>query len=71
MLDNETRLKYCINLIRFSCAVVIVICDYFYFMSIDAFHFPSFSFVRHFFNQDAKYDMFLSPKINKFLQIPA
>ena len=29
-------------------------------------HFPSFLFLRHFYHQDAKYDMFLSPKINKF-----
>ena len=29
-------------------------------------HFPSISFLRHFYHQDAKYDMFLSPKINKF-----
>ena len=38
----------------------------FLFMCIDSFHFPSFSFLRHFYHQDAKYDMFLSPKINKF-----
>ena len=35
-------------------------------MCIDSFHFPSFSFLRHFYHQDAKYDMFLSPKINKY-----
>ena len=62
MLDNKTRLQRCINLIRFSCAIAIVICVYFYFMCTDYFTF----FVRHFYHQDAKYDMFLSPKINKF-----
>ena len=30
-------------------------------------HFPSISFLRHFYHQDTKYDMFLSPKINNFL----
>ena len=29
------------------------------------------SFLRHFYHRDAKYDMFLSTKINKYLQIPA
>ena len=62
MLDNKTRLQRCINLIRFSCAIAIVICVYFYFMCTDYFTF----FVRHFYHQDAKYDIFLSPKINKF-----
>ena len=62
MLDNKTRLQRCINLIRFSCAIAIVICVYFYFMCTDYFTF----FVRQFYRQDAKYDMFLSPKINKF-----
>ena len=66
MSDNEKRLQRCINLKRFSCAVAIVICVYFYFMCINYFHFPSFLFLRHFYHQDAKYDMFLSPKINKF-----
>ena len=30
-------------------------------------HFPSISFLRHFYHQETKHDMFLSPKVNNFL----
>ena len=38
------------------------------FMCIDSFHFSSFSFLSQFYRQDAKYDMFLSPKMNNFFR---
>ena len=39
----------------------------FYFMCIDSFQFSFSSFLSQFYRQDAKYDMFLSPKMNNFL----
>ena len=39
---------------------------FFYFMCIDSFQFSFFSFLSQFYRQDAKYDMFLSPKMNNF-----